>query len=243
MIKVILHITKVIIVIVTSLLFFSCGFDFKRVDGDGNVVTKERKLTGDFTKIAAGSGLEVIIEQGSGYMVSIEADQNLHDHIKTEVKNGELEIKADVNIGNATARKVIVRLPKIESIDSGSGSTVSSRNTLKGDTMILSSGSGSSMTVAIEAKNATVESGSGSSLVVTGRADNLTTDSGSGSTLNARGLSAKKVTAEASSGSTTIVNAIDDLNADASSGASINYVATPSNLSKKSSSGGSVGQE
>ncbi|MCW4467522.1 DUF2807 domain-containing protein [Flavobacterium sp. MFBS3-15] len=243
MIKVILHITKAIIVVITSLMFLSCGFDFKRVDGDGNVVTKERKLTGDFTKVSAGNGLEVIIEQGNGYMVTIEADQNLHEHIITEVKGDELEIKADVNIGNATAKKVIVRLPKVESIESGSGCTVSSRNTLKADSILLSSGSGSTLTVAIEAKNATVESGSGSSLIVTGRTENLTTDSGSGSTLNARGLTAKEVKAEASSGSTTVVNATDDLDANASSGASINYVSTPSSLSKKSSSGGSVGQE
>jgi hypothetical protein len=140
MIKVIVHVTKVIIVVITALLFFSCGLDFKRVDGDGNVVTKERKLTGDFTKISAGGGLEVIIEQGSGYMVTVEADQNLHDHIKTEVNGGELEVKSDVNIGNATAKKVIIRLPNVESIESGSGCTVNSRNTLKADSIILSSG-------------------------------------------------------------------------------------------------------
>ncbi|WP_294824326.1 head GIN domain-containing protein [uncultured Flavobacterium sp.] len=243
MIKVIVHVTKAIIAVIASLLFFSCNLDFKKVDGDGNVVTKERKMSGDFTKIDAGTGLEVIIEQGSGQMVTVEADNNLHQHIKTEVKDGELEIKADVNIGNATAKKVIVRLPNIEGIESGSGCAVSTRNTLKADSILLSSGSGSTMTVAIEAKNATLESGSGSTLKVTGKAGDITTDSGSGGTINARGLVAKKAVSEASSGSTTVINATESLTADASSGGIINYVSTPSNLSKKTSSGGSVGQE
>ncbi|MGQ2982557.1 head GIN domain-containing protein [Flavobacterium sp.] len=243
MIKVIVHVTKAIITVVASLLLFSCNLDFKKIDGDGNVVTKERKLLGNFTKISAGTGLEVIIEQGNGYAVTVEADSNLQQHILTEVKNGELEIRSDVNIGNATSKKVIVRLPKIESIESGSGCAVSSRNTLKADSIILTSGSGSSMTVAIEAKNATLESGSGSSLKVTGKAESLTTDSGSGSTLTARELTARKVTAKASSGSTTVINATESLTADASSGASISYVSTPSNLNKETSSGGSVGQE
>lgn len=243
MIKVIVHVTKAIVAVIASLLFFSCGFDFKQVDGDGNVVTKERKLSGNFTKISAGSGLEVIIEQGNGHAVTVEADSNLHQHIKTEVNNGELEIKSDVNIANATSKKVIVRLPNIESIESGSGCAVTGRNTIKANAIMLSSGSGSNMSVAIEAKNATLESGSGSSLKVTGKVDNLTTDSGSGSNMNARELIAKKVTSEASSGSTTVVNATESLTADASSGGTINYVSTPSNLNKETSSGGSVGQE
>lgn len=243
MIKVIVHVTKAIITVVASLLFFSCGFDFKKEDGDGNVVTKERKLSGNFTKISGGSGLEVIIEQGNGHAVTVEADSNLHQHIQTEVNNGELEIKSDVNIGNATSKKVIVRLPNIESIESGSGCTVTGRNTIKADAILLSSGSGSNMTVAIEAKNATLESGSGSNLKVTGKVENLTTDSGSGSTLNARELTAKKVTAESSSGSITNVNPTESLSADASSGGKIFYVKTPDNLSKETSSGGFVGQE
>ncbi len=241
MIKVIVHVTKAIIVVITSLLLFSCGLE--RVDGDGNVVTKERKLEGSFTKISAGTGLEVIIEQGSGQMVTIEADQNLHEHIMTEVKNGELEIKADVNIGNVTAKKVIIRLPNVESIESGSGCTVTGRNTLKSDTILLSAASGSSMTVSIEAENATLESGSGSSLTVSGKVDNLDTDSGSGSTLNAKELTAKKVKSKASSGSTTNVNPTESLSANASSGGKILFVSTPESIDKKTSSGGSVGQE
>lgn len=243
MIKVILHVTKVIIAIAASLLFLSCGLDFKRVDGSGNVVTKERKLSGEYKAISAGSGLEVIIEQGQGYSVTVEADDNLHQHIKTEVKDGELEISADVNIGNAASKKVIVRLPHIESIDSGSGSSVSARNTIKSESISLSSGSGGSLNVAIEAKSASCESGSGSKLKVSGKVNDLQTESSSGSSLNARELTAGNVKAEASSGGHTYVNAIKRLSADASSGGKIMYSNTPEKLDKETSSGGEVSQE
>ncbi|MEL1243906.1 head GIN domain-containing protein [Flavobacterium sp. DGU11] len=245
MIKVITHVAKAIVAVAAALLFFSCGIDvnFKQMDGSGNVVTKERKLTGDYKAISVARGLEVVIEQGSNYAVIVEADDNLQDHITTEVSNGELKISADVNIRNATSKKVIVKLPHIESIEASSGSSITSRNTLKSESIDLSSGSGSSLDVTIEAKDSSCESGSGSTLTLAGKVDNLQTESSSGSSLNARKLTAKKVIAEASSGSTSTVNAVESLSAQASSGASINYVSTPANLTKKASSGGSVGQE
>ncbi|AWH83616.1 DUF2807 domain-containing protein [Flavobacterium album] len=245
MIKVITHVAKAIVAVATALLFFSCGFEanFKSMDGSGNVVTKERKLTGDYKAISAGRGIDVVIEQGDSYAVIVEADDNLQSHITTKVEGGELKISADVNIRNATSKKVIVKMPHIESIESGSGASVTSRNTLKGETIDLSSGSGSSIDVTIDAKNSTCESGSGSTLTVAGKTDNLETESSSGSSLNARKLAAKKVKAEASSGSTITVNPAESLSAEASSGGSVNYVSTPANLTKKASSGGSVGQE
>jgi len=245
MTKIIVYLTKTIVAVIAALAFSSCDFvgNFKQVDGTGNVQTKQRTVSGDFRGVSAGNGLEVIIEQGKGQMITVEADANLHEHIKTEVENGWLKISADVNIGVAEAKRIIVRLHDIEGIESGSGAQVSGRNTLKEESIELSSSSGSSLDVAVEAKNVSCESSSGSSLKVSGVAINLQTESSSGSTLNAKELKARIVTSEASSGSTTTVNAQDNLSADASSGGSIVFVNAPENVQKNTSSGGSVSQQ
>lgn len=244
MIKVIVHVAKAIVAAITALLFYSCGFgDFKTVDGNGNVTTQTRTVAGEFNGISASKGLEVIIEPGSESSITVEADENLHSHITTVVENGVLEINADVNIGNAASKKVIVKLPDIGSIESSGGASVKSNAPIKGKALELSASGGASLNLSVEVKNLSCESSSGSSLEVSGQAQDLQAEASSGSTLDAAKLTAGSIQSDASSGGTCIVNPTDKLSADASSGGSVLYVNTPSNLDKKTSSGGSVKQQ
>lgn len=244
MIRIVLHLAKVVIAVVTAVLFSSCGFEGKlrRVDGNGKVTTQQRTVNGSFDAVSAGSGLEIIIEQGQPAGITVEADDNLQEHIKTELNGNELHISSDVNLGSASAKKVTVRLPEIVSLESSSGCSVKSIGTLKTDKITLSSSSGSTMAIGIDANTAHCSTSSGSSMELLGRAGELVTDSGSGSSLDAAKVSADNVSGEASSGSTTVVNPLKALNARASSGGSLRYVSTPEKLSKHTSSGGSVSQ-
>jgi hypothetical protein len=238
MIKVFVHIAKAIIAIAASLLFFSCGFE--RVNGDGNVITQPRNVADGFTKISVSGGIEVYIAQGNKPGISVEADSNLQEHIKTSVSGGTLTIKTDVNIGDADAKKVTVTLPKIESVESGGGALVKSTTVLKGNAITVSSSSGSSLEVAIEAESIKGESSSGSNLKINGRATNLESNGSSGATLDARNLTLVNSNSNASSGGTIFINVSEKLKANASSGGKIYYVKTPVDLSKTVSSGGIV---
>ena len=240
MIKVIVHIAKAIVTVITMLLFLS-SCDGEKLDGSGNVIRQERKVPGEFTSVSVEKNLIVVIEQAKDRSITVEADDNLQEHITVEVKGDELIISSDVNIRNG-AKTVIVHMPEIKGIEASSGSSVSSNNVLKSDNLTLDSGSGSSMNVTIDADFVKCESGSGSSIKVQGMANKLEAESGSGSNIDARGLKAKKVVADASSGSNLTVNPIENLSASASSGGKVYYVKTPNELSKKVSSGGSVSQ-
>lgn len=240
MIKVIVNITKAIVAIVVSLFFSSCDFGLK---GSGNVTTENRTVTGDFSTVNVDDGMEVVIEQGSQRAITVEADDNLQKHIKTEVKNGELYISTDENINGAKAMKITVRLANIKGISSDGGSSVKSSGMLKGDSIDISSDGGSSVEVRVEAKNLNCDASSGSSLAITGTTQNVEADASSGSSIEADKLTAQNVRADASSGSSISVNPIDKLVADASSGSSIYYVGTPSKMEKKSDSGGTVAQK
>lgn len=243
MVKVIVHIAKAIVLVVLSILCLSCGFDFKKVDGDGNVTKQERTVTGAFKSVSVDKGLEVIIQQGATASVTVEADQNLQEHIKTEVKGSELEITADINIGNAKAKRVIVTLPEITGIEAGGGSAVKSQGTLKADKIKLDANGGSSLDATLETKKAECEASSGSHMSVSGSTGNLATKASNGSHLNAANLVAENVKSDASSGGSIVVNPTSNLSADASSGASVYYIKTPSKLTQNASSGGKVAQQ
>lgn len=239
MIKVIVHIAKIIIAATAALLFASCT----AINGSGNVTTETRKVEGTYTEVSVSGGLEAYISQGNVAEITVETDDNLQQHIITEVNGSELKIYTDKSISPSKATNIRITLPVIEGVSASGGSTVKGKTAFKSDKLELESSSGSSLEVNVSAVKVTAEASSGSTLTVTGTTDDLIAESGSGSTLNAGALTAKNVDADAGSGSTITTNAVEELNAEASSGSHINYVKTPASLKTDVSSGGSVSQQ
>ena len=243
MIKYIVILTKIIIVTMIILLFFSCKYDIDwgdGIDGTGDVTVEKRDIKESFTKVKVNRGLEIIISQSEVKEIEVEADQNLLEHISTKVENGVLIITSDENIESAETLIVRVQMPVIEGLTATSGSTITVGTTLKGTSIRLDSSSGSEIEAILEYDEVRSSSSSGSSITLSGKALNLFTDASSGSDITAEALEANTVKSEASSGSTSSVNALQELTASASSGASIESVTKPANINKDESSGGSV---
>lgn len=236
MIKVFTHIAKAIVAVIAALLFASCT----GVNGSGKVVTEDRKVEGHFTKISATSGLEVYVSQGNVSAISVETDDNLQRHIKTEVSGGTLKVFTDKNILSSGAIRVSITLPVVEGIDISGGSSLKGKTVFKTDNITLDSNGGSHVEVTVEAKKLMLDSSGGSHITIGGNTNVLKLDSSGGSTIDAKALVAQTVDADASGGSNATVNALQKLAADASGGAHIYYVGTPTKLDKNVSSGGGV---
>lgn len=246
MVKLVIHITKIVIAAAVALLVSSCNMNMaslKKVEGSGTVKTEFRKLSDNITSIEVSNGLEVIVQQDQNAAMKIEADDNLHEHIKTEIENGKLKIYADVNIRNAKAKKVYIKIPKIDAIETSSGASISNSKELEGQNIALSASSGSEMNLKLNYVSVNCDSSSGSEIILSGKADDLKTESSSGSSIDATNLIAKAANSDSSSGSSTDVNVSETLTAEASSGSSVSYQNEPKTIHKKTSSGGSVGKE
>ena len=98
------------------------------------------------------------------------------------------------------------------------------------------------MDLNIESDNISATSSSGSSINVQGKALKVQTTASSGASVDAGKLLANEVNADVSSGGSINVHPIVTLKAEASSGGHINYDITPKTIEKKSSSGGSISQ-
>ena len=165
--------TTLIKILVTSLLslsLFSCNFDmnFTGVKGNGNIQVENRTLNQSFNAIKASQGLEVYITQGNEESIVIEADENLLELIKTEVKDNELRIYAEKNIGYAASKKIMVTFKDVSKITSTSGSDVISTNTITADYLELKSSSGSDMKLTVNTSTLDCDSSSGSDLKISG---------------------------------------------------------------------------
>ena len=235
--------TLKLIALFITLTLASCNANLNLgdgIDGSGNVVTEKRTIEAPFTKIDASTGVEVIVEQGATTEVEVEVDDNLMEHIVTRVENGTLIVKIDGNINTMESAIVRVSTKTIEGLESSSGATIRSKNTLKGTNLALKSSSGSTINTDLEYEKVSSESTSGSEIKLSGKALTLDTKSSSGSEIDAKDLAANEITAQSTSGSNTTVNPIVLLNAKASSGSSIDYVKEPKKVVKEETSGGSV---
>jgi hypothetical protein len=245
MIKIITLIIKCIVSTLIALFFSSCNPSFNfgiGIKGSGNITTETRTVSGNFKNIEVSEGIKVIVAQSNTKSITVEADDNLQQHIITKVENGVLIIESDKSY-NATETPIVnVKMIAINGLSANSGSKITSSNVLITENIKVKSNSGSQIEIDIEADAISLESTSGSSIEARGKALKLTTTSTSGSQINAENLMTNEVVSETSSRSSTDVYPILKLEAKASSGSAINYYKTPKIISKKESSGGSVSE-
>ena len=109
----------------------------KTVYGNNKVVTKERKAE-SFSGIKVSTGIDVYLKQGNNESISVEADENLHEYILTEVRDGILRVYTEVNIRDAERKRVYVTMKEINSIRATSAGDVIGETLVKCDRLELS---------------------------------------------------------------------------------------------------------
>ena len=235
--------TKFIVGLAVTFLLMSCQFNSNfgfGVKGNGNVETQERHIDDNFNEIRVSRGLDVYLTQSDDVSVEVQADENLHDIIMTEVENNILRIYADEIINYAASKKVMVSFKDINKISSSSGSDVYSTNTIVAESLELSTSSGSDMELEVDTHVIECSSSSGSDLRLSGKTDKLYADASSGSDIKASNLKSNNCEARASSGADITVNTSKELYAKASSGGDIKYYGNPEKISKKDGVSGSI---
>lgn len=234
---------KLVFTFALAISLISCNEFNNQKKGNGDVTTTTREVTGNFTKIVVGQGIDVEIEQADTYSIEVEADSNLLDHIKTTIENGALKINSDVNFQNAEKLLVRVKIKQIIEIETTSTSTVTSVNLLKGKSLRIAASSASEVDVEAEYETMHLETTSTGEIVIKGKTLKLETSASSASEIDASELLANEVFAQATSASETTVHAIVKLDAKASSASTIHSVKKPKEIRKEETSAGEVSIE
>ena len=212
---------------------------FRTVEGHGNVVTKERK-TDDFTGVKVSSGIDVYLKQGNNESVSVEADQNLHEYILTEVRGGVLNVYSEYNIRHAERMRVYVTMKEINSVKTTSAGDVIGETPINTDRMELSASSAGDIKLEVHAKKIDIDISSSGDISVTGETDVLRADLSSAGDLNAYDLRSREADVSVSSAGDADVYASERITARASSAGDINYKGDPKYIDAHSSSAGGI---
>ncbi len=228
--------TTLIKVLITSILgvfMTSCNFNFNiGTKGNGNVQTIERTINGNYDQIEVSNGLDVFLTQGDTDRISVQADENLHDIIKTEVIGNTLKIYTNENISSSQSQKVMVSFRTLSKISAASGSDVYATNKITVESLKLETSSGSDMTLDVSTNSIDCESASGSDLKLSGSTVSFKAQASSGSNIHAGDLTSNSAHVSASSGADITVKTLKVLVAKALSGGEVSYIGTPEKIEK-----------
>lgn len=225
--KIIKFYTTSLAVLVMALLLVDLPLMAQHLRGNGNIQTQTRKVS-DFKGIDVSGGFTVEITQGSSESLRLEAEENLLDNIKTEVRNGVLHIYNDKGITSSKGMKAYITVKELNKIDISGGVKVIGKSTFKTNTMNIDMSGGSKVALAVDAKQLKMDMSGASKVELTGKADELIMEMSGASNVDASELEAKDVKVGASGASKVKVFAKDSLAIDASGASAVYYKGSPS---------------
>lgn len=201
----------------------------RSINGNNNVITQDRSVTA-FHAIKVSGGIDVELSQGNELKLQVEADENLVALIRTEVKDGVLNIYHDDQIHNAKTMKVHLTFNQLDAITASGGCDIVSKQKLSFNTLKVNLSGGCDITLNCKADNLVFTNSGGCDAELTGEAKNCTFNISGGCDVKARELYLKNCTIEASGGSDASVNVTGELSAKASGASDINYYGKPARV-------------
>ena len=230
-----------ITVIVLCLGISACadGQFRKTVYGNGKVVKEERSAE-QASGIKVATGIDVYLSQGDKPSLVIEADENLHEYIITEVKDDVLHVYTEANIRDAEMKRAYVTLRDINRIGTSSAGDVIGETPVKTENLKLSASSAGNIKMEVYAKRIDANISSSGDVTLNGEADVIEASLSSAGDLNAYNLQVREADVSVSSAGNADIFVTERLNARASSAGDVNYKGDPKYVDAHSSSAGGV---
>ncbi len=210
-----------------------------KVNGSGNVVTQDREA-GYFNAVKVSTAIDLILTQGSSESIRVEADDNLHEYIITEIKNNTLHIYTDANIRNAREMNVYVTMKDIEEISATSAGDVIGKSVINSDELLLSTSSAGDIDLEVDVQKLTCRISSAGCMNLSGTTDELDASLSSAGDLNAFDLTSRTASVTTSSSGDANITVTEKLWARASSAGDISFKGDPSEVDGHTSSAGRI---
>ena len=147
--------------------------DKPRIEGSGNVITKEFAVK-SFDELSSNGVFHLQLSQSDKEQVKIEADDNLMDLFIVENDGSTLKIhmKKDVNIQSKNKMKVYVSFKNLKSMNLSMVGSTSSDEQLKFKDLKLKNQSVGGVNLKMNLNNLDLENGSVGTMKLTGTAEN-----------------------------------------------------------------------
>lgn len=219
---------KLITILIAGILALSLH-SCKKIIGQGPVLTEERSVDA-FTKIEAEFSGDVVLVQGAGQMVKVQAQENIINDVYTTVNNGILKIKLKngLRLSTGTSLKVYVTVPQIERISLMGSGNITADEIVSPDLDIKLTGSGNMTIAQLESHSVYSElTGSGNISITAGTTRDLEARLTGSGDLKAQNFSSVDAAVTLTGSGSATVRASNTLNAVISGSGNINYYGNP----------------
>lgn len=242
MTRIFLIITRWVLAFFLAILFSNCH-EGKTFKASGKIKTETRKVKENFTNIEVSNAIQLVIVQSKQQRIIVTSDENMLQNIRTVVKGDVLKIYISDKIYIKNTKfpiKVMVYIEKLEAIEANAASNVTTQNQIVSSNFSLEASSAANVKMDIQSENVNVNVSSAAIVNIRGLALHLETTASSGGVFEGNRLKVNDIEAEASSGGHVEVYPILNLDANVSSGGSIDYYHNPKTIDIEKNSGGNI---
>jgi hypothetical protein len=190
-----------------------------RVNGSGTVKQETRNVA-DFDEIETSGAINAEVAVGDSFSVSVEADDNILQFIKTEVSGNTLKIHTEGKFSTKSKINVKISMPELRGLDINGASNVTAAN-VKGDSL-------------------NIKVNGASEVKISGEAKELNARANGASTIDAENLKSENTEVDSNGASTVTVSSSNELRADASGASTIYYTGEPKNIMQDASGASSI---
>ncbi|MBT8273939.1 MAG: DUF2807 domain-containing protein [Bacteroidia bacterium] len=215
----------------------------KKVKGNGKMTTVKRS-TGDYDAIKCAGSMDYILVAGKEGNITIEGEENLIEHIITEVKGDKLIVKVEkgINLSPSWNKTIKITIP-FESIDevslAGSGD-LWNEDKIKADSFSVSLAGSGDVVLDIDATSVDGSLAGSGDLTLKGNTNDLEASLAGSGDIHAFGLNSNNtVVSVAGSGDAQVVSKVS-LKARVSGSGDIEYRGNPGKEDTKVSGSGSI---
>lgn len=202
--------------LITMVAVPACDGGVFGVRGSGNVITDSRDVSG-FNEIAVLGSANVVVEVSGSESLTVEAEDNIMPLLKTEVRNGRLELSVESSISPTVEVKYTITAATLDGVSI--------------------SGSGDVAATGIDAESFDVEISGSGKVEPAGIADTLTLSISGSGRYDGEGLAASVGDVRVSGSGDAVVYVTEDLDVDVSGSGSVEYIGDPSVTTSISGSG------
>ena len=205
-------------------------------------IVKQERKTGSFTGVKVGGAFDVVIRQTGKHRVVVEAEQDVIDKVRTEVKSGVLHVEMvrDWSWGNNDEVTVYIELADLELLHVSGAGDVEAVTSINADDLEIKVSGAGDLDMEVKAKVMDVTISGAGDMKISGTTDRQKVKLSGAGDYHGQELKSRHTYAKASGAGTARVYASQELEAYASGAGSIKYYGDPEKQQTNSSGAGSI---
>ncbi len=209
------------------------------------MVQQQERNVGQFTGVKVGGAFKVVLSQTGKHRLVVEAEEDLLDKVRTEVKGDVLhiEMKWDWSWKDRDKITVYVEFEDLESLEVSGAADITAKTPIEANDLDISVSGAGDIDLEVNAKTMEVTVSGAGDVSVSGSTDRQKIRLSGAGSYKAQHLKSNYAHAKASGAGSIVVNVSEEIEAYASGAGSVKYYGDPAKEKSNASGAGSISKK